>query len=416
MALLVLAAGAPASATAREAQGEPKVDAAAWLLIDLRDGHRLAARRPESQRSIASTTKLMTTYLAMRDLSMNDKLEVPPYSPAPAESVAGLTTGEKLTVGDLITAMMLPSANDAAFTVAVGVAGSEGAFVGEMNRAAKDLGLEDTSYSNPIGLDDVGNYSSAEDLASLSSVLLEDKRFRHIVSQPEATLESGAMPRTVVTRNTLMLSDPTVDGVKTGHTIDAGYVLVASAKRKGVPLLSVVLGAPSEAERDAAAEELLDYGYSLYREREPFADGDELASADVRYRDDPLALVADGTVGARIRGDQQFDTRVDSPTEVEGPIEQGEELGHVTVLLDGKPIGRVPLIAAADVSAPSIVDKAGGTRAVVAVVIGLIVILLLVAWVLRRRRDGRRKGRSAEERMRSLEERDRRRNSIGGEG
>lgn len=416
MALLVLAAGAPASATAREAQGEPKVDAAAWLLIDLRDGHRLAARKPESQRSIASTTKLMTTYLGMRDLSMNDKLEVPPYSPAPAESVAGLTTGEKLTVGDLITAMMLPSANDAAFTVAVGVAGSEGAFVGEMNRAAKDLGLEDTSYSNPIGLDDVGNYSSAEDLASLSSVLLEDKRFRHIVSQPEATLESGAMPRTVVTRNTLMLSDPTVDGVKTGHTIDAGYVLVASAKRKGVPLLSVVLGAPSEAERDAAAEELLDYGYSLYREREPFADGDELASADVRYRDDPLALVADGTVGARIRGDQQFDTRVDSPTEVEGPIEQGEELGHVTVLLDGKPIGRVPLIAAADVSAPSIVDKAGGTRAVVAVVIGLIVILLLVAWVLRRRRDERRKGRSAEERMRSLEERDRRRNSIGGEG
>ena len=311
--------------------------------------------------------------------------------------------------------MMLPSANDAAFTVAVGVAGSEGAFVGEMNRAAKDLGLENTSYSNPIGLDDVGNYSSAEDLAALSSVLLEDKRFRHIVSQPEATLESGAMPRTVVTRNTLMLSDPTVDGVKTGHTIDAGYVLVASAKRKGVPLLSVVLGAPSEAERDAASEELLDYGYSLYREREPFADGDELASADVRYRDDPLALVADGTVGARIRGDQQLDTRVDSPTEVEGPIEQGEELGHVTVLLDGKPIGRVPLIAAADVSAPSVIDKAGGTRAVVAVAIGLIVILLLVAWVLRRRSDERRKGRSAEERMRSLEERDRRRNSIGGE-
>ncbi|MCO5326446.1 MAG: D-alanyl-D-alanine carboxypeptidase [Solirubrobacterales bacterium] len=412
--LAVLFAAAPAAA--QKQQEGPKVDAAAWLLIDLRDGHRLAAHKPSSQRSIASTTKLMTAYLAMRDLSMKEKLKVPAYSPAPAESVAGLTKGEKLTVHDLITAMMLPSANDAAFTVAVGVAGSEGAFVGEMNHAAKDLGLDDTSYSNPIGLDDVGNYSSAEDLASLSSVLLEDKRFRHIVSEPEATLKSGSMPRRVVTRNTLLLSDPTVDGVKTGHTIDAGYVLVASAKRKGVPLLSIVLGAPSESERDAASEELLDYGYSLYREREPFADGEELASADVRYRDESLGLVADGTVGARIRADQEFDTRVNAPAEVEGPIEVGEKLGHATVLLDGKRVGRVPLVAAEDVAAPSIIDKAGGARAVAAIVFGLIVILLVAAWALRRRGERRHKGRSAEERMRSLEERDRRRNSIGGEG
>lgn len=414
--LIALCAGAPAAVAGQQANAAPDLDAAAWLLIDPRDGHRLAAHSPSSQRSIASTTKLMTAYLALRDLPLGKKLKVPPYSPAPAESVVGLTTGERLTVRDLLTAMMLPSANDAAATIAVGVAGSEGAFVGEMNRAARELGLEDTSYANPIGLDDIGNYSSAADLAKLTTILLEDKRFRKIVAQPEAELSSGAMPRHVVTRNTLMLSDPSVDGVKTGHTIDAGYVLVASAKRKGVPLLSVLLGAPSEAERDAASEELLDYGFSRYRQRAPFTRTDELAAADVRYEDEDLPLVAARVIGARVRDDQRFDTVIDAPAEIEGPIAAGAKLGSVAVLLDGKPVGRAPLVAAEAVPAPSLIDKAGGPVVLIAVVIGLAVILLLVAWAIRRRGGEGRKGRSAEERMRSLEERNQRRNLREGEG
>jgi len=357
----------------------------------------------------------MTAYLALRDLRLGQKLKVPPYSAAPAESVAGLQTGEKLTVRDLLTAMMLPSANDAAYTVAVGVAGSEGAFVGEMNRTAKDLGLDDTSYSTPIGLDDIGNYSSAEDLLKLTTLLMEDKRFRGIVSQPQAELTSGAMPRTVVNRNTLLLSDPTVDGVKTGHTLDAGYVLVASAKRKGVPLLSVVLGAPSEAGRDQASEELLDFGFSRYEPESPFLAGDELASSEVKYSDEPLSLVAGGERGARIRADQTFDTRVDAPGEVEGPIDEGERLGSVTVLLDGKPIGRVPLVAAEAIPAPTWVDKIGGPVVLAAILMGAFVILLIVVWAIRRRGGDSRKGRSAEERMRSRDERNRRRN-LRGEG
>ena len=412
-ALLALAGPAPAHA-AGEGKAAPDVDAAAWLVIDPRDGFRLAAHSPASQRSIASTTKLMTAYLALQELPLDKKLKVPPYSPAPAESVAGLITGEKLTVRDLITAMMLPSANDAAATIAVGVAGSEGAFVGEMNRAAKGLGLDDTSYSNPIGLDEIGNYSSAEDLLKLTEVLMSDKRFRRIVGQPEAELNSGAMPRTVVTRNTLMLSDPTVDGVKTGHTIDAGYVLVASAKRKGVPLLSVVLGAPSEAARDEVSEQLLDYGFSRYAPRAPFAARDQLVAAEVRYSDDPLALIAAREVGARVRPDQSFDTVVDAPDEVEGPIEEGQRLGQVTVLLDGKSIGRAPLIAAEAIAAPTLVDKIGGPGVLIAIVLVAIVILLLVVWVIRRR-GGSRKGRSAEERLRGVEERNRRRDLREGE-
>ena len=414
VALGALASPSPATA-APNADAAPDLDAAAWLLIDPRDGHRLAAHAASSQRAIASTTKLMTAYLALQNLKLGQKLKVPPYSPAPGESVAGLQAGERLTVRDLLTAMMLPSANDAAYTVAVGVAGSEGAFVDEMNRAAKDLGLDDTSYSTPIGLDDIGNYSSAEDLLTLTTLLMKDGRFRGIVSQPEAELTSGAVPRTVVNRNTLLLADPTVDGVKTGHTLDAGYVLVASARRKGVPLLAAVLGAPSEAERDAASEELLDYGFSRYSQEMLFQVGDELASADVKYSDEPLSLVADGERGARIRDDQSFTTEVDAPGEVEGPIDEGERLGSVTVLLDGKPIGRVPLVAAEAVPAPSFVDRIGGPWVLVAIAIAAIGIILLVAWALRRRGEEGRKGRSAEERMRSRDERNRRRN-LRGEG
>jgi D-alanyl-D-alanine carboxypeptidase (penicillin-binding protein 5/6) len=415
--LLLAAASLLAARPARAAdQAKPPelADAASWILIDPRDGARLAAHDPSQERSIASTTKLMTAYIALQKLRLGQKLKVPPYQPAPAESVAGLTTGEHLTVRDLLLAMMLPSANDAAETVAVGVGGSVDDFVGEMNSTAADLGLDDTHYSNPIGLDDIGNYSSAADLATLASRLLEDKRFRDIVSQPEADLESGAIPRHVVTRNTLMLSDPTVDGVKTGHPLDAGYVLVASAKRRGVPLLSVVLGAPSEAARDADSEELLDYGYSLYDERSPFSPGDELATAMARYEDDPLALVAGGSVSVRARADQDLETKVDAPMEVEGPIDEGERLGRATVTLDGRVVGRVPVVAASAVAAPTFVDRLGGPLPLGVIAFVAIVILIVVVLMIRRRRSGGRgNGRSAEDRRRSRHERHLRRKQGG---
>ena len=409
LAAMLLAGPAPA------AERPPSVDAAAWTLIDARDGDQLAAKGPNQRRAIASTTKLMTAYLALRDLPLDRKLKVPPYPAAPAESVAGLTAGERLTVRDLLTAMMLPSANDAAATVATGVAGSEEAFVGEMNEAADELGLDGTSYANPIGLDARSNYSTATDLAELARVLRSDRRFREIVAQPEATLESGAMPRTVVTRNTLLLSDPTVDGIKTGHTAGAGYVLVASAKRQGVPLISVVLGAASEAGRDAASAELLDYGYSLYERRSPFRADEVLASVDLSYEDEPLELIAAESLPVQAREDEELQASVDAPVELEGPIERGETLGSATVTLDGERVGRVPLLAAAAVAEPTIVDRVGGPWAVLAAVVLLVVILLVAALALRRRSRLRRTAESApEERFMRRQERQRRRHNGGG--
>lgn len=414
--MLIMLGGAAASAAAAGTaeRAGPELDAGAWILVDARDGDRLAARSPASRRSIASTTKLMTAYLALQELKLDEKLTVPPYAAAPAESVAGLVEGERLTVRDLITAMMLPSANDAAATIAVGVARSEEAFVDRMNEAAADLGLDGTSYANPIGLDEVGNHSTAADLAELALRLREDRRFRRIVSQPEATLESGSQPRQVITRNALLLADASVDGIKTGHTLDAGYVLVASAKREGVPLVSVVLGASSESGRDAASAELLDYGYSLYERRSPFERRAELATAEVRYEDEPLALVATRELAVPARDDQVLEAEIDAPAGVEGPIARGARLGTATVTLDGDPVGKVPLVAARAIAEPGLIEKVGGPIVVAAIALVAIVILLGVVLLLRRRTELKREAeRSPEERMRSQQERTRKREDGG---
>jgi D-alanyl-D-alanine carboxypeptidase (penicillin-binding protein 5/6) len=371
----------PSAATAAR---EPRLDASAWLLVDRRDGDELAARAAGARRAIASTTKLMTAHLALTELDPDEKLTVPDYDPEPAESVAGLTAGERLTVRDLIVAMMLPSANDAAATVAAGIGGSQRAFVAEMNRAARRLGLDRTHYANPIGLDAPGNYSTAADLVSLAAEMLGDRRFRHVVAMPEATLRSGDLPRKVTNTNTLLLSDASVDGVKTGHTNDAGYVLVASAKRHGVPLLAAVLGAPSETERDAETERLLDYGFSLYDRAEPVERGVREASAVIRYEDEPLPLVARRGIALRARDDQDVAVEVEAPREVEGPIDAGQRLGSATVTVDGRYVGRTPLAAARAVAAPTIVDRVGGPLVAALILLAAVVILALAVTWLRR--------------------------------
>jgi D-alanyl-D-alanine carboxypeptidase (penicillin-binding protein 5/6) len=414
-AALVATGLVPASAGA-STKKPPQLDAASWVLIDLKDGAELAARASGQRRAIASTTKLMTAYLALRDLRMGEKLVVPRYDAEPAESLAGLEKGERLTVHDLLVAMMLPSANDAAETVAQGIAGSEPAFVAEMNRAADKLGLDRTHYANPIGLDAKRNYSTAEDLTTLAEELLTDKRFRRIVAMPKAKLTSGARNRTVINTNTLLRSDPTVDGVKTGHTTDAGYVLVASAKRDGVPLLAAVLGAPSETERNDETERLLDYGYGLYAREDAIERGAAEAAAAVRYEDGRLPLTASRGVSVEVRDDQEVKVDADGPAEVEGPIDAGERLGTATVTVDGRFIDRVPLVAGHAVAAPTIVDKIGGPVVVVLIVAVIIVILAVVVIALRRRRnDGNNGDRVSEERMRDRQERIRRRRRGAGE-
>ena len=218
--LLAILLIGPAASTA--AASGPQLDAKAWILIDPRDDSVLASKAPNRRLPIASTTKLMTAYLALKNLKPNQMIKAPAYHPsASAEIELGLRPGEKMRVRDLLYGLLLPSASDAAETLAVGVAGSAPAFVDRMNEAAQQLGLTDTSYANPIGLDDPDNYSSAHDLVTLASILLRNKLFARIVDTPAATLNSGDHPRTVTTRDTLLNSYSWINGVKTGHTLGA---------------------------------------------------------------------------------------------------------------------------------------------------------------------------------------------------
>ncbi len=349
------------AAPARGAEKQPEPAARAWALVDARDGELLAAHRPDTSYPVASTTKLMTAYVARRALGLDETVVAPAYAPvSSAESLLGLVAGEKIAVRDLLYGLILASGNDAAQALAEVSAGSEPAFVRRMNRTARRLDLDHTAYANPIGLDEAGNFSSARDLVELTLKLRRDEFFRQLFDAPQATLSSGARQRTVVNRNTLVRTVPFVTGVKTGYTLGAGNVLVASAEREGVELVSAVLGAGTESERDAATLELLEYGFSLYRRDDVLQRGERVASVPVRFRDQRLVLAPVRDLRLTIREDQRIETEVDAPAEVEGPVDRGERLGLATVTIDGKPAARVPLAAARSIAAPTVLERVDG--------------------------------------------------------
>src|SRR2546423_6662048 len=188
-----------------------------------------------------------------------------------------LRTGERLTVADLLRGLLIVSANDAANTLAVDIAGSKRSFVAMMNRRARQLGLHDTHYANPVGLDAPGNYSSAADLVKLTLVLRQRSFFRATTNLATVTLHSGSRVRHLVNRNALVREVPYVNGVKTGHTNNAGYILVGSATRNGVTLVSAVLGDGSDEARDSDSLRLLRYGLARYRRPLPGHPGDACA-------------------------------------------------------------------------------------------------------------------------------------------
>ena len=391
--LAILLIGPVASATASSG---PKLDARAWILIDPRDDSVLASKSPNKRLPIASTTKLMTAYLALKNLKPNQMITAPAYHPSnSAEITLGLRAGERLRVRDLLYGLLLPSASDAAETLAVGVAGSVPAFVQRMNQAAQQLGLTDTSYANPIGLDDPDNYSSAHDLVTLASILLKNRLFARIVNTPVATLHSGDHPRTVTSRNTLLNSVPWTNGVKTGHTLGAGYVLVGSGTQDSTTLISAVLGTPNEPTRDADTLKLLQYGFSLYHPVQPVHQGEQLADPKLDYRSDHLSLVAQRALPINVRQGQSVATHVSAPDQISGAVKEGQVLGHVTVSVDGRVAAGSPLVAAHAVGAASTFDKVVSfvKNPIFLLVIGGIVIL--VGLLLTRRGRGSREPKPA---------------------
>jgi serine-type D-Ala-D-Ala carboxypeptidase (penicillin-binding protein 5/6) len=379
----VLALGAPTGVPAKP----PQVEARAWTLIDARTGDVLASHAAARKLPVASTTKLMTAYVALRELPLDRVVRAAPYEAEYGESLLGLRAGQRISVRDLLYGLILRSGNDTAYGLARAAAGSEELFVKQMNEYAAALGLSDTHYANPIGLDQRGNHSSARDLATLTQRLLAVPAFARIVAAREAVLLSVRPRRRIETINELLRMVPWATGVKTGHTFGAGYVLVGSGRRKGVSLISVAIGAPSDEDRYRDNLELLEHGFSLYRRRVPVRAGQALARPTVRYADDELPLRAERTVAVGLRAGERLEVTVKAPSEVEGPIRRGARLGVARVSVDGQRVATVGLRAGRAVPEASTLDVLRGFVAGNAgwLVLALSAILVSAAFLSRRR-------------------------------
>lgn len=387
--LLALLIAATAGGAAARAEG-PRIAARAWVVIDARTGERLASHAVARHLPIASTTKMMTAYVSLHELPLTKIVRAAPYTPIYGESLLGLRPGQRISVRDLLYGLILRSGNDAAYDLARAAAGSEARFVRQMNMRAAALGLSNTHYANPIGLDEAGNYSSAGDLATLAQNLLQIPTFAKIADSRTAKLRSVHPPRRISTINDLLWREPWATGVKTGHTFDAGYVLVGAGKRKGVELISAVLGVSTETGRDLESIRLLDYGFSLYRQHTPIRAGSEVASPSIRYTGGELPLEAARSVRVGVRRGQHLDISVHTPGEVEGPISDRAVLGRAIVTVDGRRAASVPLRASRAIPKAGLFDRVRSFLAAhwLLILLAAFVILIGTALLWRRSRRG----------------------------
>jgi D-alanyl-D-alanine carboxypeptidase (penicillin-binding protein 5/6) len=350
--LLLAFASSARAATPASSVTPPVLHAKAAILVERDVGVTLFSKHADRQLPIASTTKLMTAYVALQHAKLSTILTVRPYTPAPDETVAGIAAGERLSVATLLTAMLLPSGGDAAHTLAYDLGGGSIArFVGWMNSSAIALGMTGTSYSTPVGLDTPGNHSSPADLALLAEALMRNAYFARTVARPSATLADG---RHVTNTNLLVGEYGMVVGIKTGHTLDAGYCLVGAGSSAGANFVSVELGDPSEATRDADTLKLLRYGIALYHRVEPVRARHVYATVPVVGRPaEHLALVASRSLPLWLPRGRALDVYPSGVvTAAVGPLGAGTRLGEVVVQSGDRVLGTVPLVSRNAIAAP----------------------------------------------------------------
>lgn len=328
----------------------PPIRAGSALLVDLETGRTLLSLDPSERRPIASLTKIMTAYLVLTHTSPTEVVTVSENAASGTVvgiSTLGLVAGERIPVRSLLYALLLQSANDAAVALAEHVSGSVEAFVERMNRAARQLGLDRTSFASPNGLDDTG-YSTARDLVRLTRAAVRVPGFADIVGTRTHSIPGPAgEPRVVQNRNVLLWLYPGATGVKTGFTTPAGFCVVATAERDGESLLAVVLGEPGEPFSDAAA--LMNYGFAAF-ERRPIADiGQRLGTVEIDGRE--VAVEAGASLEGLVPVGAEVVRRIEVDPGVRYPPGRGQAVGTVILSVPGRELGRIPLVVT-DVPAP----------------------------------------------------------------
>jgi serine-type D-Ala-D-Ala carboxypeptidase (penicillin-binding protein 5/6) len=329
----------------------PRIDAPALVLMDLAAGQVLYQRAAASARPVASLTKLMTALLVLEaeEGRLDRTVRVDPDAvfgrgQYGAGSVLGLRPGERVSVRGLLAGLLLGSANDAAEALAIEESGSVGAFVTVMNARARALGMAETTFASPHGLDDRG-VSSASDILTLLREVRRHTAFRRLVASRVVVVRSdSAPPRRIQNRNVMLWLYPGASGVKTGSTAGAGYCLVATAERGGRELAAVVLGGRDEVFSEAAA--LLNHGFAAYQVRTLVTEGAPLGS--VRMRGGIVPVVAGEELEAlvRVQDTGGVDRIVTAARSVAYPPASGSEVGTLRVTSGGAILGQVPVLVA----------------------------------------------------------------------
>jgi serine-type D-Ala-D-Ala carboxypeptidase (penicillin-binding protein 5/6) len=345
----------------------PSVVARSWLLGDLSSGQMLAAQKPDERIEPASLTKIMTAYVvyaALREkrISLDQQVQVSERAWRAPGSRMFIEPRKPVTVEELIHGMVVQSGNDACIALAEAVAGSEEVFVQMMNREAARLGMKDTRYMNTTGLPDPQHYTTARDLYVITTALIRDfpEEYARYYQQKQFRYNNITQPN----RNRLLWLDPSVDGVKTGHTEAAGYCLIASSNRGGRRLVSVLLGSTSEAVRAQESQKLLNWGFQFF-------DSVQLHKANESVKAIEVWKGAANEVKAGFRGDivvtvpkgavEKLKAELLSQQPLLAPVAQGQRVGTLRVSFEGKPLAEYPLLALEDVGRAGIFGRAWDT-------------------------------------------------------
>jgi D-alanyl-D-alanine carboxypeptidase (penicillin-binding protein 5/6) len=345
----------------------PSIVGRSWMLGDLSSGQVLVAQKAEERVEPASLTKLMTAYVvfqALRDkkLSLDQQVNVSERAWRSPGSRMFIQPRRPVSADELIRGMVVQSGNDACIALAEAVAGNEEVFVQMMNREAARIGMKATKFTNSTGLPNPQHYSTAQDLYLLATALIRDfpKEYAQYYSQKEFRYNNITQPN----RNRLLWLDPSVDGVKTGHTEAAGYCLIASSNRGGRRLVSVLLGSTSESTRAQESQKLLNWGFQFF-------DSVKLHPANQSVKAIEVWKGADNEVKAGFKNDiiitvpkgeaDNLKAELLTQQPLVAPVAQGQRVGTLRVSHEGKPIGEYPLVALEGVAVAGIFGRAWDT-------------------------------------------------------
>jgi D-alanyl-D-alanine carboxypeptidase (penicillin-binding protein 5/6) len=363
---LVFLAWLPTLALAAAPQ-PPAIGAHAWVLGDLSSAQILVTEKPDERVEPASLTKIMTAYVvfqALRDkkLSLDQQVNVSERATRAPGSRMFIQPRTPVTVDQLIRGMVVQSGNDACIALAEAVAGAEEQFVQLMNREAARLGMKGTRFANTTGLPDPQHYSTAHDLYRLATTLIRDfpHEYAQYYSQKEFRYNNISQPN----RNRLLWLDPSVDGVKTGHTEAAGYCLIASSHRGGRRLVSVLLGSSSESTRAQESQKLLNWGFQFFDSVKLHPGNQSVKAIEVwkgsggevkaGFKEDIIVTVPKGEV-------EKLKAELLTQQPLLAPIAHGQRVGTLRVSHDGKPLGEYPLVALEGVSSAGMFGQAWDT-------------------------------------------------------